>query len=290
MNQVPFPDRFHYASAAVDEHFGPLEGAPLDDGVKLVLYATRRQAQDGPCKDAAPWAWQVTERYKHLAWKELGQMSKVEAMVHFVQQADKILPDKWLDAKVQSSMPTVTPYEKPAVSPAAAAVVKEERQGGEDHDGLPDVVCDESVAWLRNEVQRLRRQLRELGATDGVVHAPSHLCRNVKFLSMPADAPSQTQARPCSPVPPPVPKPENTTQAAPATTRGATELTDAGVTSTFAPSPFAPPPPPKPLGGPPQAPPLPAEWQAEVGGDEHRRVGWLEWMGIGGGAPPPRAL
>lgn len=88
MEQIPFPDRFFYCVKAIHERYGDLETNEELDAIKrLGLYALHRQAVDGPCKEPAPYMWNVTARYKHSAWCELRTMPQIEAMFRYVQLA-----------------------------------------------------------------------------------------------------------------------------------------------------------------------------------------------------------
>jgi acyl-CoA-binding protein len=89
--EVTFPERYHKAVEYIEKTYGDLEATnQLDNMQKLVFYALRKQADVGPCVEAAPSMWYVKERYKHDAWKQLKTMSKFEAMVHYVQHLDEI--------------------------------------------------------------------------------------------------------------------------------------------------------------------------------------------------------
>ena len=61
----------------------------LKDEVLLLLYALKRQAADGACKDPKPWGWNSEESTKWHAWSSLGAMSPVEAMRLYVRSLEE---------------------------------------------------------------------------------------------------------------------------------------------------------------------------------------------------------
>ena len=107
--EVSFPDRYHLAVAHFDQVFGNLEETTqLDDMKKLAFYALRQQAEKGPCKEPAPYLWNVTERYKHAAWSQLGNMSTFEAMVYFVKQLEEVCGPDWMHATSKAPSSSTT--------------------------------------------------------------------------------------------------------------------------------------------------------------------------------------
>eukprot|EP00401_Gymnodinium_catenatum_P043951 CAMPEP_0117508552 /NCGR_PEP_ID=MMETSP0784-20121206/27011_1 /TAXON_ID=39447 /ORGANISM="" /LENGTH=213 /DNA_ID=CAMNT_0005304117 /DNA_START=9 /DNA_END=649 /DNA_ORIENTATION=+ len=105
---LSYPERF-YACVAVAEGLMPAEDdvdltraakatdAPLSSHEKrLLLYALRRQAEQGPCKDTMPWPWDVIAHAKWSAWSGLGDMRNYEAMRLYCRAVEEEVPDWWL--------------------------------------------------------------------------------------------------------------------------------------------------------------------------------------------------
>ncbi|RNC42617.1 hypothetical protein TcCL_NonESM07753 [Trypanosoma cruzi] len=79
-----FPRNISGKHFFLDHELGDLEAtARFEDRQKLLFYALRRQAEHGPCTGAAPSIWWTRERTNYNAWKQLGDMSRFEAMVNF---------------------------------------------------------------------------------------------------------------------------------------------------------------------------------------------------------------
>jgi len=57
----------------------------------LRFYAYYKQASQGPCKGARPAFWDVVGRAKYDAYKALGNMSKQDAMTHYVDELHRIV-------------------------------------------------------------------------------------------------------------------------------------------------------------------------------------------------------
>lgn len=68
---------------------GNAEVIDLKEEHLLLLYALKRQAVDGPCKDPKPWGWNGEESTKWHAWSSLGNMSGVEAMRLYVRTLEE---------------------------------------------------------------------------------------------------------------------------------------------------------------------------------------------------------
>eukprot|EP00672_Neobodo_designis_P003906 CAMPEP_0174856178 /NCGR_PEP_ID=MMETSP1114-20130205/35270_1 /TAXON_ID=312471 /ORGANISM="Neobodo designis, Strain CCAP 1951/1" /LENGTH=273 /DNA_ID=CAMNT_0016090963 /DNA_START=47 /DNA_END=864 /DNA_ORIENTATION=+ len=194
-DQVTFPEKFHFATRFVDRAFGDLEKCQeLEDVKKLALYALRRQATDGPCKEAAPYMWNVTERFKHQAWSQLGSMSPFEAMFQYANLLDGLRPG-WLEDQYrfeqaeseETSKPAdsqeVVPADAPASETASsgtavASAAKLDDQNRDladvkeslrwhptsfDDTGLSSEVSEDNVRLLVAEVLRLRQLLADHG-------------------------------------------------------------------------------------------------------------------------------
>merc|ERR1711862_775837 len=62
---------------------------------RLLLYALRCQAEEGPCSEPRPWPWDVVEHAKWSAWANLGDMHKFEAMRIYCKAVEEEVPDWW---------------------------------------------------------------------------------------------------------------------------------------------------------------------------------------------------
>ena len=184
MAVVQYPEKFFLAVTFVENVFSPLESTPLlDDMQRLTFYALQEQATSGPCTAAAPYFWNGGARAMHGARAALGNMSKFEAMVHYVGFLESLRPS-WLDSvpldqlqlasnvSPSSSPPTSAGVAEPPATtrdglspPSAAAPSGGPSRGGNDVgplDGSDLNAADVSasnVTWLVAEVLRLRRLL-----------------------------------------------------------------------------------------------------------------------------------
>lgn len=86
-------EQFKKAVAIVTEP--PKDGKkfPLDNKKKLTFYALFKQATVGKNTTPQPSKLSVTAYYKWLAWKQCGDMTKEEAMNHYVAMVKKRLPE-----------------------------------------------------------------------------------------------------------------------------------------------------------------------------------------------------
>ncbi|XP_044747466.1 acyl-CoA-binding domain-containing protein 5 [Coccinella septempunctata] len=57
----------------------------------LRFYAFYKQATEGPCLGARPAFWDIVNRAKYDAWKRLGNMSRTEAMVKYIDELHSIV-------------------------------------------------------------------------------------------------------------------------------------------------------------------------------------------------------
>ncbi|GIL81267.1 hypothetical protein Vretimale_1171 [Volvox reticuliferus] len=112
---LAYPDKFH--AAAKFWKLNPTGAKTLSQENQLLLYALNQQATVGPNTTARPWGWNVVESTKWQGWKELGQMTAIEAMRLFVRTLDDEEPDWWTllqgnEAKAEpggSAAPTAAP-------------------------------------------------------------------------------------------------------------------------------------------------------------------------------------
>nr|XP_039268500.1 acyl-CoA-binding domain-containing protein 5-like isoform X1 [Styela clava] len=59
----------------------------------LKFYSYYKQATEGPCTKPKPWAWDVINKAKWDAWTKLGDMSKAEAMEHYVENLKLVMAE-----------------------------------------------------------------------------------------------------------------------------------------------------------------------------------------------------
>lgn len=67
---------------------GPIKPS---DGLKLKLYAYFKQATHGPNDTTKPKFYQFVEAYKWDAWRQLGDMSREDAMSNYISELKKIM-------------------------------------------------------------------------------------------------------------------------------------------------------------------------------------------------------
>jgi diazepam-binding inhibitor (GABA receptor modulating acyl-CoA-binding protein) len=127
---ITFPDRYDYATTYADSKWGPIETAPIPDVNKLALYALRKQAEVGNCNESAPYMWNVKERYKHDAWKQLSGVSKFEAMVKYVEVLEDLVGRSWIEEVAAGKNSAA----EPTANESNAAVVADD-----DLDALSDL-------------------------------------------------------------------------------------------------------------------------------------------------------
>lgn len=89
MEDISPEERFHAAVEIIKNL--PKSGTfhPSND-LKLKFYSYYKQATEGPCEIPKPGFWDIINRAKWDAWKGLGNMSKEEAMQHYVDEFFKI--------------------------------------------------------------------------------------------------------------------------------------------------------------------------------------------------------
>jgi acyl-CoA-binding protein len=260
--EVSFPDRFHVATAFFDQKFGNLEETTdLTDLQKLAFYALRQQAEKGPCKEPAPYMWNLTAKYKHAAWCQLGAMSPFEAMVYFVKQLEEVCGPDWI---------TAGPVAAGGLAASTGAAAQQQREPADEEQ-----LAGLSVEDLRAEVQRLRLLLRQHGVS------------------------AQQQPR-AAPPPPLVAPSDAATASAPvvAQTAAAAPGNGAAVVAEIPTRALRPSgaPPPKPLAGAAAGKPHgSSNGQPRDTADgpvyySTQKMGWLEWLGVSSPQPDPRIV
>ncbi|XP_077752848.1 acyl-CoA-binding domain-containing protein 5 isoform X9 [Canis aureus] len=76
----------------------------------LKFYSFYKQATEGPCKLARPGFWDPIGRYKWDAWSSLGDMTKEEAMIAYVEEMKKILETMPMTEKVEELLHVIGPF------------------------------------------------------------------------------------------------------------------------------------------------------------------------------------
>lgn len=76
----------------------------------LKFYSFYKQATEGPCKLTRPGFWDPIGRYKWDAWSSLGDMTKEEAMIAYVEEMKKILETMPMTEKVEELLRVIGPF------------------------------------------------------------------------------------------------------------------------------------------------------------------------------------
>nr|XP_010588961.1 acyl-CoA-binding domain-containing protein 5 isoform X2 [Loxodonta africana] len=76
----------------------------------LKFYSFYKQATEGPCKMSRPGFWDPIGRYKWDAWSSLGDMTKEEAMIAYVEEMKKILETMPMTEKVEELLHVIGPF------------------------------------------------------------------------------------------------------------------------------------------------------------------------------------
>ncbi|KAI5282408.1 Acyl-Coa-Binding Domain-Containing Protein 5 [Manis pentadactyla] len=76
----------------------------------LKFYSFYKQATEGPCKLSRPGFWDPIGRYKWDAWSSLGDMTKEEAMIAYVEEMKKILETMPMTEKVEELLHLIGPF------------------------------------------------------------------------------------------------------------------------------------------------------------------------------------
>uniref|UniRef100_A0A673LF11 ACB domain-containing protein n=1 Tax=Sinocyclocheilus rhinocerous TaxID=307959 RepID=A0A673LF11_9TELE len=62
----------------------------LSDDMLVMFYSYYKQATAGPCNTPKPNSWDPIGKAKWEAWKTLGNMSKDQAMMEYVQEIQQV--------------------------------------------------------------------------------------------------------------------------------------------------------------------------------------------------------
>ncbi|XP_066441235.1 acyl-CoA-binding domain-containing protein 5-like [Eleutherodactylus coqui] len=76
----------------------------------LKFYSFYKQATLGPCNIQRPGFWDPVGRYKWDAWNSLGDMSKEDAMIAYVDEMKKILETMPVTEKVEELLQVIGPF------------------------------------------------------------------------------------------------------------------------------------------------------------------------------------
>lgn len=60
---------------------------------KLLFYSLFKQATAGPCEAPAPWFYEIEATAKWNAWQKLGDMTKQEAKLQYIELLDARAPN-----------------------------------------------------------------------------------------------------------------------------------------------------------------------------------------------------
>jgi len=69
------------------------KGVNPDNNTKLKFYAAFKQSQQGPNNTKEPSRLKIIERAKWQAWKDLGKISKDDAMRAYIKALDQSVPN-----------------------------------------------------------------------------------------------------------------------------------------------------------------------------------------------------
>ncbi|XP_074049145.1 acyl-CoA-binding domain-containing protein 5 isoform X2 [Macrotis lagotis] len=76
----------------------------------LKFYSFYKQATEGPCNISRPGFWDPIGRYKWDAWSSLGDMTKEDAMIAYVEEMKKILETMPMTEKVEELLHVIGPF------------------------------------------------------------------------------------------------------------------------------------------------------------------------------------
>ncbi|XP_063094646.1 acyl-CoA-binding domain-containing protein 5 isoform X6 [Cavia porcellus] len=95
----------------------------------LKFYSFYKQATEGPCKLSRPGFWDPIGRYKWDAWSSLGDMTKEEAMIAYVEEMKKIIETMPMTEKVEELLHVIGPFYE----------IVEDKRGGRSSDLTSDL-------------------------------------------------------------------------------------------------------------------------------------------------------
>ncbi|XP_017485250.1 PREDICTED: acyl-CoA-binding domain-containing protein 5-like [Rhagoletis zephyria] len=80
------------------------------DELKLTFYAFFKQATEGPNTTKKPPFYDIVNRYKWDAWKKVGEISRQEAMVLYVEELKKVIETLSMNAEVSDFLDILGPF------------------------------------------------------------------------------------------------------------------------------------------------------------------------------------
>ncbi|KAM8802136.1 acyl-CoA-binding domain-containing protein 5 isoform 8-T11 [Rhynchonycteris naso] len=126
----------------------------------LKFYSFYKQATEGPCKLSRPGFWDPTGRYKWDAWSSLGDMTKEEAMIAYVEEMKKILETMPMTEKVEELLHVIGPFYE---------IVEDKKSGRSS--GLTSVRLEKISKYLEAESGDSGAESEEEEAMDEVKRA-----------------------------------------------------------------------------------------------------------------------
>ncbi|XP_042801108.1 acyl-CoA-binding domain-containing protein 5 isoform X3 [Panthera tigris] len=128
----------------------------------LKFYSFYKQATEGPCKLSRPGFWDPIGRYKWDAWSSLGDMTKEEAMIAYVEEMKKILETMPMTEKVEELLHVIGPFyeiveDKKSSKSSDLTSDKKMMKKSADHKNLEIIVTngydkDASTQDIQNDI------------------------------------------------------------------------------------------------------------------------------------------
>ncbi|XP_027745533.1 acyl-CoA-binding domain-containing protein 5 isoform X2 [Empidonax traillii] len=120
----------------------------------LKFYSFYKQATQGPCNIPRPGFWDPIGRYKWDAWSALGNMSKEEAMIAYVEEMKKILESMPMTDKVEELLQVIGPFYE---------IVEDKKNRGSDLTS----VRMEKVSKYLEDLSNVMNSTRNIKAVNG---------------------------------------------------------------------------------------------------------------------------
>ncbi|XP_055058936.2 acyl-CoA-binding domain-containing protein 5-B isoform X2 [Misgurnus anguillicaudatus] len=155
----------------------PGDGAyELSDDMILMLYSYYKQATAGPCNTIKPNSWDSINKAKWEAWKALGNMSKDQAMMEYVQEIQLIIETLPVTDGMADLMDALDPFyeiveEDEAVSskpaPLSTGSINDDEDDDDDAASEEEDESDSSYEHIEDEVEMVDADLRTLAEAGG---------------------------------------------------------------------------------------------------------------------------
>lgn len=87
----PSTEEVFKSAVSIVQNLPPEGSFKPSDELKLKLYAYFKQATHGPNDTPKPRFYQIVQAYKWDAWRQLGDMSKHEAMLNYIRELKDIM-------------------------------------------------------------------------------------------------------------------------------------------------------------------------------------------------------